>query len=50
MEQDRQGSGEMLNLSSPLNRELLKGIMEGCSFQFELFSLFHSVLPKATTF
>lgn len=44
------GSGEMLNLSSPLNRELLKGIMEGYSFQFELFSLFRLALPKATAF
>lgn len=50
MKQDRLGSREMPTLSSPLSRELLKVIMEGCSFQFELFSLFHSALPKATAF
>lgn len=50
MKQGRLGSGEMLNLSPPLNGEILKGIMEGCSFQFELFSLFHSAQPKATAF
>lgn len=44
VKQNRLRSGEFLNLSSPLNRELLKRIMEGCSFQFELFSLFNSQL------
>lgn len=42
---------ELLNLSfSPMNKELLKGIMEGCTFQSELLSLFNSVLPKAIAF
>ena len=33
-----------------MGKELLKGIMEGCSFQSELRSLFNSILPKATAF
>lgn len=33
-----------------MNKELLKGIMEGCSFQSELLPLFNSILPKATAF
>lgn len=33
-----------------MDKELLKGIMEGCSFQSELLALFNSILPKATAF
>lgn len=42
---------ELLNLSfSPMDKELLKGIMEGRTFQSELLSLFNSVCLKPLPF